>query len=275
MNTERPTHHCHQCGGPTTLGLDGCCVTCHGGFVEEMRVENLGDHPLHRLLMSLMTGQASGIEIIQEPTSNTPAPNTSDKTTPACEGFIQNLQKVTIEEALHGKDDTGAECCICHIEYREEPHTSLSQTPCGHVYHTECISNWLKKCNSCPMCREEFETNQIKFLREHGREAEAAALEEEERQRNRPRSIRIPLSELFSFGGRRRDRQENGADDNHENDEEDLGENSSDDMSDSAEGQRRSSSTDEQGPQRINLMDLLMRAMGGGGSPSSSHSCCW
>ncbi len=24
---------------------------------------------------------------------------------------------------------------------------------CGHIYHTECISEWAKKNNSCPLCR--------------------------------------------------------------------------------------------------------------------------
>ena len=33
---------------------------------------------------------------------------------------------------------------------------------CQHWYHKECIYNWLKESNSCPLCRVTIDKNNIK-----------------------------------------------------------------------------------------------------------------
>ena len=40
------------------------------------------------------------------------------------------------------------ECAICLEELQ-----SFSALPCGHCFHSKCISDWISKNMSCPECR--------------------------------------------------------------------------------------------------------------------------
>lgn len=221
------------------------------------------ENPLQRLLMGLAAG-GPGIQIIRQPMPTEPSPNVSDKRVPACEGFINDLKIVSLEQAIEGKDDTGAECCICHIEYGEDPNEPLVQTPCSHVYHQECITNWLKKCHTCPMCREEFETNQIAYLRSQGKDTEADALEAEQRRARAP--IRIPLSQLFGFG--RVPGEEDEDEEMTENDDDDGDANG---RAEEGDGGRRfpGSRLPRDG---LNLIDFIFRSINGGSQNATEPS---
>ena len=38
----------------------------------------------------------------------------------------------------------------------------MSQLPCGYSFHDECVKSWLKKRNTCPMCRVSSEVKTSK-----------------------------------------------------------------------------------------------------------------
>ncbi|KAD6795145.1 hypothetical protein E3N88_06041 [Mikania micrantha] len=40
-------------------------------------------------------------------------------------------------------------CTVC----LESLYSSCKQAPCGHLYHADCITQWLLFRNSCPICR--------------------------------------------------------------------------------------------------------------------------
>jgi hypothetical protein len=44
-------------------------------------------------------------------------------------------------------------CPICLIQADEKP-INWTQLVCGHKFHTECISQWLTKHQTCPYCRK-------------------------------------------------------------------------------------------------------------------------
>ena len=62
------------------------------------------------------------------------------------------------------------ECVVCLGEFAGG---ECIKTTCGHMFHDECLSQWLKKSFSCPICRKSFtESDQ----EEEGGEGEAGDL---------------------------------------------------------------------------------------------------
>ncbi|XP_058774966.1 E3 ubiquitin ligase BIG BROTHER-related-like isoform X2 [Vicia villosa] len=50
----------------------------------------------------------------------------------------------------HGSNDS---CVICRVDYEDDE--SLTLLSCKHLYHPECINNWLKINKVCPVCSTE------------------------------------------------------------------------------------------------------------------------
>lgn len=48
-------------------------------------------------------------------------------------------------------DHTAMSCAICLCEY--EPDDLLRQMPCRHMFHKECVDEWLKLKRTCPLCK--------------------------------------------------------------------------------------------------------------------------
>ncbi|XP_024286762.1 E3 ubiquitin-protein ligase Praja-2 isoform X1 [Oncorhynchus tshawytscha] len=67
---------------------------------------------------------------------------------PATEQIIECLPQITILE-----DPTGQEhcCAICCGEYVKDE--IATQLPCHHMFHKICVTLWLQKSGTCPVCR--------------------------------------------------------------------------------------------------------------------------
>lgn len=53
------------------------------------------------------------------------------------------LQNVTAEQE--------ARCAVCL-----EQLIVASKAPCGHLYHKECLLQWMRHSNTCPLCRRDI-----------------------------------------------------------------------------------------------------------------------
>jgi len=47
------------------------------------------------------------------------------------------------------------ECCICLAKYKDKE--EVRQLPCSHVFHLECVDQWLKIISCCPLCKQGLE----------------------------------------------------------------------------------------------------------------------
>ncbi|XP_061371167.1 uncharacterized protein LOC133313771 [Gastrolobium bilobum] len=61
--------------------------------------------------------------------------------------FVSNLPAVN-----DVKDDDVCSVCMEGFDHHKSGGGN-KRVPCGHVYHSNCITVWLEHCNSCPLCR--------------------------------------------------------------------------------------------------------------------------
>eukprot|EP00928_Gymnodinium_smaydae_P044675 TRINITY_DN29802_c0_g1_i1.p1 TRINITY_DN29802_c0_g1~~TRINITY_DN29802_c0_g1_i1.p1 ORF type:complete len:269 (+),score=44.21 TRINITY_DN29802_c0_g1_i1:110-916(+) len=59
------------------------------------------------------------------------------------------------------KVSESSECTVC-FESMELGQPGV-RIPCGHLYHEDCITQWLSKSNECPVCRYELPTDDKEY----------------------------------------------------------------------------------------------------------------
>ncbi|CCD22899.1 uncharacterized protein NDAI_0A07450 [Naumovozyma dairenensis CBS 421] len=65
--------------------------------------------------------------------------------------FIDSLPRIKANSIK----DKNAECAICFCKFLEDKYPLVAELPhCGHRFDLECISVWLSKSDTCPLCRD-------------------------------------------------------------------------------------------------------------------------
>lgn len=99
----------------------------HGDFVTSQEA-------MDRIISQLME---------QTATSNAPGP--------ASQSDIDSLPRKKVTKEMLG-DDGKADCSICMDEVA--PEEEVTELPCKHWFHHQCVSAWLKEHDTCPHCRK-------------------------------------------------------------------------------------------------------------------------
>jgi len=71
---------------------------------------------------------------------------------PFIEDLLQSIPDVAYQELPDAGGDDRDSCVICVTPY--EAGEACSVLPgCTHMFHKPCVARWLRKKNTCPLCR--------------------------------------------------------------------------------------------------------------------------
>lgn len=81
---------------------------------------------------------------------------------PTAAATLRSLPRIKVT-AYDIATNEGSECSICLGDLvAGEPALRI---PCGHLFHEDCVKDWLKKSNECPVCRFELPTDDAEYER--------------------------------------------------------------------------------------------------------------
>lgn len=145
-------------------------------YFDEHDCEPLGanerpNNQLHLARLLLDSGIATALNLNFESLGGRDLPPSTSKT------WLKNeFPKYCFSET----QQAGFQCPICLKEFQSKEETNDTETKsactlpgCGHSFHCECLSVWLERTCSCPLCRHELPTddpNYEEFKRQRKRE---------------------------------------------------------------------------------------------------------
>lgn len=68
---------------------------------------------------------------------------------------LKDVGSILEQQGVPAKNHEIPECCICLAKYREKE--EIRQLPCTHIFHLNCVDQWLKIISCCPLCKQGIE----------------------------------------------------------------------------------------------------------------------
>jgi len=146
--------------------------------------------PVDPAILQEIFGASMGMPMQQqEPPERRGAPPTSV-------AALRILPKIKVT-AYDIVANEGSECSICLCDL-EAGRTAL-RLPCSHLFHEDCVKDWLQKSNECPVCRFELPTDDAEY--ERGRQKRMAGRKLRMRRGDLDMKSGQELSRLAQFIG--------------------------------------------------------------------------
>jgi len=71
--------------------------------------------------------------------------------------ILSDPKQITLSAAIFGTEEERGSCSICLGDFEIGEEVGCSHNgECTHVFHKECIVDWLLIRNQCPVCRRDF-----------------------------------------------------------------------------------------------------------------------
>lgn len=79
-----------------------------------------------------------------------------------CLGDLKSELHNTTQDEIAGLNDTDSAlpdtACLAQEDEKQE---MVAHLPCGHNLHDDCVKPWVERTNSCPICRQIFNTVEL------------------------------------------------------------------------------------------------------------------
>ena len=77
---------------------------------------------------------------------------------PVPDAIVNELPEITID-SVDKLDGDKKDCTICLNSFKHGDKALI--LPCIHIFHTDCIKNWFKTQNTCPICKFKMDDNSL------------------------------------------------------------------------------------------------------------------
>jgi len=73
-----------------------------------------------------------------------------------CCGERKKIHRYSFNAGMFKKHLLKDDCAICYDTLKTATEDKIYKTPCGHLFHEECLKSWGGKKAECPLCRQEL-----------------------------------------------------------------------------------------------------------------------